>query len=36
MPEADRFALIEQFNRAWNEHDLDAALALVTDDCVEG
>ncbi len=34
MPEADRLAVLEQFNRAWNEHDLDAALALVTDDCV--
>ena len=34
MPEADRLALVEQFNRAWNEHDLDAALALVADDCV--
>jgi ketosteroid isomerase-like protein len=34
MSEADRLALVEQFNRAWIEHDLDAALALVTDDCV--
>jgi ketosteroid isomerase-like protein len=36
MSEADRLAVLEQFNRAWNEHDLDAALALVTDDCVFG
>lgn len=26
--------LIDQFNAAWNAHDLDAALALVTDDIV--
>jgi ketosteroid isomerase-like protein len=34
MSEADQLDLVERFNRAWNEHDLDAALALVTDDCV--
>jgi ketosteroid isomerase-like protein len=34
MSEADRLALVEQFNQAWKEHDLDAALALVTDNCV--
>ena len=34
MSEADRLAVLNQFNRAWNNHDLEAALALVTDDCV--
>jgi hypothetical protein len=24
----------DQFNKAWNDHDLSAALALVSDDCV--
>ena len=27
-------AVLDRFGRAWNDHDLDAALALVTDDCV--
>jgi uncharacterized protein (TIGR02246 family) len=27
-------ALVDEFNTAWGNHDLDAALALVTDDCV--
>jgi uncharacterized protein (TIGR02246 family) len=26
--------LLDRFNRAWGEHDLDAAIALCTDDCV--
>src|SRR5438876_12202196 len=26
--------VIDDFNDAWGAHDLDAALALVTDDCV--
>ena len=26
--------LIDLFNRAWTDHDLDAALGLVTEDCV--
>jgi ketosteroid isomerase-like protein len=26
--------VVEAFGAAWAEHDLDAALALVTDDCV--
>jgi hypothetical protein len=33
MSEADRLAVLNQF-RAWNNHDLEAALALVTDDCI--
>ena len=27
-------AVVEQFGTAWGDHDLDACLALVTDDCV--
>ncbi len=27
-------SLLEQFGAAWNAHDLDALLSLVTDDCV--
>ena len=27
-------ALLDAFGNAWNEHDLDAALALTTDDVV--
>lgn len=30
----DALAVIEAFGAAWADHDLDAALALVTDDCV--
>jgi ketosteroid isomerase-like protein len=26
--------LLEAFGQAWNDHDLDAALALTTDDCI--
>ncbi len=35
-PASDRsaVALLETFADAWNRHDLDALLALVTDDCV--
>ena len=33
MGESETRALLEAFGRAWNEHDLDAALALATDDC---
>lgn len=31
---ADPIAVVSAFNQAWNDHDLEAALALVTDDCV--
>jgi uncharacterized protein (TIGR02246 family) len=31
-PDAVR-ALVDRFNAAWGDHDLDAALALLTDDC---
>ncbi len=27
-------ALVDRFNAAWNDNDLDAALALCSDDCV--
>ncbi len=27
-------AVVAAFNEAWNAHDLDAAMDLVTDDCV--
>lgn len=32
--EADVTAVVDRFNSAWNAHDLDAAVALVSDDCV--
>ena len=31
---SDTLAVITRFGAAWADHDLDAALALVTDDCV--
>ena len=30
----DPLQVVEAFGAAWADHDLDAALALVTDDCV--
>jgi hypothetical protein len=27
-------AVVERFNAAWNAHDLDAALSMVSEDCV--
>ncbi|HEY5249613.1 MAG TPA: nuclear transport factor 2 family protein [Dermatophilaceae bacterium] len=30
----DALAVVERFNQAWNSHDLPAALALTTDDCI--
>ena len=30
----DALEVVETFGRAWADHDLDAAIALVTDDCV--
>jgi len=32
--ERDGAAVIEAFNRAWGAHDLDGALAWITDDCL--
>ena len=34
MTDKETLELLERFGDAWNDHDLDAALALVTDDCV--
>lgn len=34
MTEEKLAAIVERFNAAWNDHDLDAALALCTDDIV--
>jgi len=31
---ADTRAVIDRFNAAFNAHDLDAVMALMTDDCV--
>ncbi len=30
----DPLKVVEAFDAAWSDHDLDAALALVTDDCL--
>jgi hypothetical protein len=30
----DPLAVVNAFGAAWADHDLDAAMALVTDDCV--
>jgi steroid delta-isomerase-like uncharacterized protein len=32
--DADRVELLERFADAWNRHDLDALLSMMTDDCV--
>jgi ketosteroid isomerase-like protein len=34
MTDAEIRDLLERFNTAWGDHDLDAALALCTHDCV--
>ena len=34
MDEGAIRALLEEFGQAWNDHDLDRALALTTDECV--
>lgn len=34
MPDRSALRVVETFGAAWADHDLDAALALVTDDCV--
>jgi uncharacterized protein (TIGR02246 family) len=34
VDESETRDLIDRFNRAWNGHDLDAALELTTDDCI--
>src|SRR6478672_2296683 len=30
----DALTIVGRFNQAWNSHDLPAALALTTDDCI--
>ena len=35
MPaDADALALLDRFADAWNRHDLDALMSMMTDDCV--
>ena len=34
MSEIDPLKVVETFGAAWAAHDLDAALAMVTDDCL--
>lgn len=31
---ADRIELLDRFADAWNRHDLDALMSMMTDDCV--
>lgn len=33
-PQADLLDLLDRFADAWNRHDLDALMAMMTDDCV--
>ena len=32
--DAESLALLERFAEAWNRHDLDALMSMMTDDCV--
>ena len=32
--DADLIALLDRFAAAWNRHDLDALMSMMTDDCV--
>ena len=34
MPSPDLFDLLDRFADAWNRHDLDALMSMMTDDCV--
>jgi steroid delta-isomerase-like uncharacterized protein len=34
LPEAHLFELLNRFADAWNRHDLDALMSMMTDDCV--
>jgi len=34
MGTSDLLTLLERFADAWNRHDLDALMAMMTDDCV--
>jgi len=33
-PRADYTGLLDRFAEAWNRHDLDALMSMMTDDCV--
>ncbi len=33
-PEAEWLELLDRFAEAWNRHDLDALMSMMTDDCV--
>jgi steroid delta-isomerase-like uncharacterized protein len=33
-PDAELLALLDRFADAWNRHDLDALMSMMTDDCV--
>ena len=34
MSDADLLTLLNRFADAWNRHDLDALMSMMTDDCV--
>jgi ketosteroid isomerase-like protein len=34
MPETKGFAFLDAFAQAWNRHDTEAILSMMTDDCV--
>ena len=34
LSEAELFKLLDRFADAWNRHDLDARMSMMTDDCV--
>ena len=34
LADADSLKLLERFADAWNRHDLDALMSMMTDDCV--
>ena len=34
MTPSDSFSLLDRFADAWNRHDLDALMSMMTDDCV--
>jgi len=34
LPDAELHALLDRFADAWNRHDLDALMSMMTDDCV--
>jgi steroid delta-isomerase-like uncharacterized protein len=33
-PEAELLTMLDHFAEAWNRHDLDALMSMMTDDCV--